>query len=123
LAAAQSATGHFEVYCDGVGFFLEKVDSAPPPRKLLLFLRTSFPGIPHVPKAQWKEVAVFRNGCIADGECEVLARGRVWLDDEATRDARRVSGKYEIELNGQSLRGQFAAKRRYYRGDPPRICM
>lgn len=40
---AQAATGRFEIYCDGAGFFLEKVDGAPAPRKLLLFLYTGFP--------------------------------------------------------------------------------
>ena len=122
LPAAQNATGHFEVYRDGVGFFLEKIGGAPASGKLLLFLRTGFPGIAYVPKAKWKEVSVFRNGCIADGKCEVLARGRVWLDHEATYDARRISGKYEIEGNGQYLRGQFAVTLRGYKR-PPRLCM
>ena len=66
-------------------------------------------GINYVPKEEWKDVYVYRNGCIADGKCEVLARGKVWLDNEAMPDASRVSGKYEIELNGQHLRGQFPA--------------
>src|ERR1700761_3191720 len=75
-ASAEAATGHFEVYCDGVGFFLAKIDGAPEPKKLLLFLRTGFPGIPYVPKDDWKDVYVYRNGCAADGKCEVLAHGR-----------------------------------------------
>jgi len=123
-ATAQDATGHFEVYCDGVGFFLAKVDGAPAPRRLLLFLYTGFPGIPHVPKGDWKDVYVYRNGCAADGKCEVLARGKVQLDVDITPDGkrrRRVSGKYEIELSGQHLRGQFAAEQRFYK-HPPRIC-
>jgi hypothetical protein len=120
--SAQNPIGHFEVYCDGVGFFLPKVDGAPALREVLLFLYTGFPGIPYVPKEKWKDLYVYRNGCVADGKCEVLARGRVWLDDEATGNAMRVSGKYEIELNGQHLRGQFAAKRRDEK-QPPRRCM
>lgn len=43
--SAQNASGHFEVYCDGVGFFLGKIDGAPVPGRLLLFLYTGFPGI------------------------------------------------------------------------------
>ena len=121
-ASAQGATGHFEVYCDGVGFFLAKVDRAPAPRKLLLFLRTDFPGIPYVPKEEWKDVFVYRDGCAADGKCEVLAHGRVRLDNEITPDGRSVSGRYEIELKGQQLDGHFAAERRFYK-HPPRICM
>jgi hypothetical protein len=119
--SSQDATGHFEVYCDGVGFFLAKVDGAPAPRKLLLFLYTGFPGITAVPKEEWKDVSVYRNGCAADGKCEVLTHGKVWLDNELTWDSRRVSGKYEIELSGQYLQGRFAAERRFFR-NPPRIC-
>jgi hypothetical protein len=120
-SSTADASGRFEVYCDGVGFFLLKVDGAPVPGKLFLFLYTSFPGIPYVPKETWKDVAVYRNECFSDSKCEVLAHGKIWLD-EAMPDARRVSGKYEIELNGQHLRGQFAAKRRQSK-HPSRICM
>jgi hypothetical protein len=121
-SSGRKATGHFEVYCDGVGFFLAKVDGAPAPGKLFLFLYTGFPGFPYVPKETWKDVYVYRNGCIADGKCEALARGKVWLDNEAMPDARRVSGKYEIEFNGQHVRGQFAVKVHDYK-TPPRLCM
>src|SRR3954467_4589656 len=38
LASALSTTGHFEVYCDGVGLFLAKIDGAPARRNLLSFL-------------------------------------------------------------------------------------
>jgi hypothetical protein len=120
-APAQNSTGRFEVYCNGVGIFLAKVDGAPAPRKVLLFLYTGFPGIPYVPKEEWKEVSVYRNGCRADGACDVLTRGKVRLDTEITPDGRRVSGKYEIEFSGQHLHGQFAAERRNYR-HPPWIC-
>lgn len=119
--SAQNATGHFEVYCDGVGFFLAKIDGAPGPRKLLLFLYTGFPGFTYVPKEEWKDGIVYRNGCAADGKCEVLAHGRVRLDNELIPDSKHVSGKYEIELSGQHLHGQFATERRVYR-HPPRIC-
>ena len=121
-SSTNNATGRFEVYCDGVGFFLTKVDGAPAPGKLLLFSHTGFPSIPYMPKETWKEVYVYRDGCIADGKCEVLAHGKVWLDDEAMPEAKRVSGKYEIELNGQHISGQFAAKRHDYKR-APRLCM
>jgi hypothetical protein len=119
--SAQNATGRFEVYCDGFGFFLGKVDGAPAPGKLLLFLYTGFPGIRYVPKEKWTDVLVYRNGCIADGKCEIFAHGKVWLDDEATVDTRRVSGRYDIERNGQHLGGRFAAKLHNY-STPVRIC-
>jgi hypothetical protein len=121
-SSTHNATGRFEVCCDGAGFFPVKVDGAPVPGKLFLFLYTGFPRTPYVPKEAWKDVYVYRHGCLADGKCEALARGKGWLDDEAMPDVRRVSGKYEIELNGQHLRGQFVAKRHDYK-NPPRLCM
>jgi hypothetical protein len=40
--SSNGAMGRFEMYCDGVGLFLTKVDGAPAPRKLLLFVYTGF---------------------------------------------------------------------------------
>jgi hypothetical protein len=37
LASAATATGHFEVYCDGVGLFLAKIDGVPASEKLVCF--------------------------------------------------------------------------------------
>ena len=90
-SSAQGATGRFEVYCDGVGFFLANVEGAPAPRKLFLFLHANFPAIPYVPKEEWTNVFVYRNGCVADGKCQVLTHGKVRLDSEFTPDSRRVS--------------------------------
>jgi len=117
------AIGRFEVYCDGVGFFLAKIDGAPAPGELVLFLYLDFPpGAIYLPAEKWADVFVYRKGCAADGKCEITARGRVWLDAEATPGAKRISGKYEIDLNGQHLNGQFVAKRHEYKY-PPRICI
>jgi hypothetical protein len=121
-APAHGAAGRFEAYCDGIGFFLTKVEGAPIPGKLLLFLYTDFPAVtPEVPKGEWTNVLVYRNGCAADGKCEVLAHGRVRLDNKITHMDRQVSGEYEIDLGGRHLHGQFEAKRRAYKL-PPRIC-
>jgi len=122
-ASAQDASGRFEVYCDGIGFFLTRVVGAPPTRKMLLFLRTDFPGIPYVPKNEWKSVYVYRDGCVPDGKCEVLTNGKVRLDNEFTPDSRHATGQYEIELAGQYIHGQFAAgwRQRRYKS-PVRIC-
>lgn len=120
--SSERATGRFEVYCDGVGLFLTKVDGAPAPRKLLLFMYTGFPGVPYVARDEWKDVKVYRDGCTADGKCEVLARGRIRLDNEIAPDGHHVAGKYEIDLTGQQIRGTFTAERHRYK-HPPRICM
>lgn len=37
VVSENTATGHFEVYCDGVGLFLTKIDGAPAPGRLVLF--------------------------------------------------------------------------------------
>ncbi|HTT32266.1 MAG TPA: hypothetical protein VMH48_01575 [Methylomirabilota bacterium] len=119
---AHSATGHFEVYCDGVGFFLNRIEGAPAAGKLFLFLHIAFPpGAIYLPEEKWSDVFVYRNRCAADGKCEVIAHGKVWLDAGATPAAERVSGKYEIDLNGQHLEGRFVAKRHRYK-HAPRIC-
>src|SRR5579863_8554901 len=121
-SSARGAAGGFEVYCDGIGFSLANVEGAPAPKTLFLFLYTGFPGYPYwVQKQEWKDVYVYRGGCAADGKCDVLTHGGVWLDHEITPDGRHVSGKYEIELGGQPIRGQFATSRRVSR-HVTRIC-
>jgi hypothetical protein len=119
-ASAQNATGYFEEYCDGFGFFLAKVDGAPALGRLFLFLDADFSPIRDVPKEEWKDVLVYRTACIDDEKCKVLARGKVWLDFEATGASWYISGKYDIERNGQHLRGRFTTKRRDVK--IPRVC-
>ena len=41
-ASVPRASGHFEEYCDGVGIFLAKVDSAPTSGKLVSFATWAF---------------------------------------------------------------------------------
>ena len=114
LASARTATGHFELYCDGVGLFLGKIDGAPASGKLVLFSRLAFPGGTfdgkYVGQGKWSDVYVFRHGCSRD-ECESIADGRVWIDSLYTPD-KPMSGKYEITLNGKLLKGTFIAKKR-----------
>ena len=120
-ASAQNATGRFEVYCDGLGFFLKNVDGAPAPGKLYVFSRTGHPGVDWVPKETWTDVFVFRGGCSPRGGCGILATGKFWLDSEAGSEAKRISGKYDIDLDGRHLLGQFQARLHRYR-NPPRLC-
>ena len=122
LASEDAATGHFEIYCDGIGLFLSKIDGAPASGKLVLFseLGSTFDG-EYVGQWKWSNIYVFRDGCLPDGKCESIADGRVWID---TRDAlpKRISGKYEIKLNGKLIKGTFFAKKRV-RKRPLRLCM
>jgi hypothetical protein len=128
LAAAATSTGHFEVYCDGVGIFLANIDGAPAPRRLVLFSRLGFPpgtmGGGYIGQGRWSNVYVHRDGCVPDGKCESIADGKVWIDtpDEQDTQVKRISGKYEINLNGKHLEGTFLVKR-HDRRHPLRLCM
>jgi len=127
-ASVTASTGHFEVYCDGVGIFLAKIDGAPAPGKLVLFSPVSFPpgtiGDRYFGQGKWSNIYVLRDGCVPDGKCESIADGRVWIDAPDTQDAppKHISGRYEINLNGTHLEGTFLAKR-HFRRHPLRLCM
>jgi len=131
-AFAATATGHFEVYCDGVGIFLAKIEGAPAPGKLVLFSRMRFPpgtvGGRYLRQGKWSNAAVFRNGCVPDGKCKSIADAKVLIDAWDTPDysreppPKRISGKYEIDLKGKHLEGIFLVKQ-YHRRQPLRLCM
>jgi hypothetical protein len=130
-ASAADASGHYEVYCDGVGIFLANIDGTPAPRKLALFSGMDFPpgtmGDSYIGQGKWSDVVVLPNGCVPDGKCEGIARGKIWIDVWDAPGAgdpppKRISGKYEIDLNGKHLEGQFAVKRRIP-NRAERVCM
>ncbi len=127
-ASVTTPTGHFEVYCDGVGIFLAKIDGAPAPGKLVLFSPTSFPpgtfGGRYFEQGKWSDIYVYRDGCVPDGKCESIADGKVWIDatDKQDTQPKHISGKYEINLNGKHLKGTFLAKL-HDRRRPLRLCM
>lgn len=121
-ASTPTATGHFEVYCDGVGLFLAKIDGAPASGKLVVFspLGGTFGG-EYVGQGKWSDVYVFHDGCVPDGKCESIANGRIWIDAPDI-PPKHISGKYKINLNGKLIEGRFIAKRRD-RKPPLRLCM
>jgi hypothetical protein len=130
-SSTNNATGRFEVYCDGVGIFLANIDGEPAPGKLVLLSIMGFPpgtmGGRYFGQGKWSNVYVYRDGCVPDGKCESIARGKIWIDDSDTSEtgnteAKRISGKYEIDLNGKHLEGPFVAKRRD-RKHALRLCM
>jgi hypothetical protein len=120
-----SASGRFEVYCDGIGIFLTKIEGPPTYRKLVLFSRIDFPpgtlGGRLLGQGKWSDISVLQDGCIPDGKCDSVANGRVWIDAPDT-SPDHISGKYEISFNGSLLKGRFHAKRRD-RKSPLRLCM
>ena len=126
-ASSPTATGHFEVYCDGVGIFLGKIDGAPPSGKLILFLSVDFPsgtmGGLYIGQGKWSDIYVLRDGCVPDGKCSSIAGGKVWIDAPEGADGtpQRISGKYKINLNGRHLEGPFLVRRRD-RKRPLRLC-
>ena len=130
LSPESVATGHFEVYCDGVGIFLARIDSAPAPGKLVLFFVVGFPpgtAGSYIGQGQWSKIYVFPDGCVPDGKCKSIASGRVWIDAQDAQDNRdtpptHISGKYEIKLNSKHLEGAFVAKL-HNRRRPLRLCM
>jgi len=70
---------------------------------------------------------VYRDGCVPDGKCESIARGKVWIDawdssDTGGMPPKRISGKYEIDLSGKYLEGRFVAKEHSSK-HPLRLCM
>jgi hypothetical protein len=59
-ASAAEASGHFEWYCDGFGFYLSKIDGAPAPKELVLFLLMNLPPAAfYLPTKEWRDVAVY----------------------------------------------------------------
>lgn len=131
LPSAFAAEGRFDVYCDGVGISLEKIQGLPASRKLVLFSYLGFPagtmGGAYLGEGRWSDVEVYSDGCVPDGKCGVIAHGRVWIEDSNAPQTkhgapRKISGRYVIELNGKSVAGTFIAK--YRRGRRiVRICM
>jgi hypothetical protein len=126
-----NATGQYDIYCDGVGFFLTNIDGVPAPGKLLLFSYMSTPGGTfggrYIGQGNWTYAFVYRDGCIPDGKCEKMADGKVWIDEWDTPTAgapvpKRISGKYEIDFMGEHLEGNFAAKQHLSK-HPLRLCM
>jgi len=78
-------------------------------------------------QGMWSDVYVFRDGCVPDGKCDSIADGKLWVDasdmpDTGDKPSKRISGKYEIDLNGKHLEGRFVAKRHVSK-HPLRLCM
>jgi hypothetical protein len=130
-ASAVRDTGRFEVYCDGVGIFLAKIDGVPAPETLVLFSQVNFPpgtiGGRYLGQGKWSNVFVYGDGCVPDGKCESIAHGRVWIDEWDTSNTgglppKRISGKYDIDLDGKHLQGNFVA-REHSSKHPLRLCM
>ena len=120
-ASSRDATGDFTVYCDGAGLFLSNVASAPG-SKLVLFSRMSFPpgtmGDYYIGQGKWSYVKVLPKGCLPEGKCESIGQGKLWIDDWNTEGTlnpvpKRISGKYEVDLDGKHLVGNFVAKENY----------
>ena len=119
LLSADSPSGRFERYCDGVWFFLTKIDGLPASEKVTLFFRMPFPpGAVYLTEESWWW-QVYAQVCSAQGQCEDATSAKMWLNKGAS-SGEIISGKYEIDFHGQHLQAQFAAKRR--KPTKTRIC-
>lgn len=127
LASVATARAHFEMYCDGVGIFLAKIDGAPAPKKFVLFSPMSFP--PDTFKGRsfgqgsGPPFMSFVMGASPTASARALPTAE-YGSTSRTRKTRRqnFSGKYEINLNGKLLEGNFFA-RRHDRKHPLRLYM
>ena len=103
------------------------------PRKLVLFSRVSFPPGTfggYIGQGQWLTTYVLPPGCVDTRNCKVIAHGRIWIDpwddEQGKRDAppERITGKYEIDLNGKHFKGHFAVQeKRRTSAESVRVCM
>jgi hypothetical protein len=116
LLAAKAASGRFSPHCDGASFYLSKIDGLPSEQKINLNLRQHFSWWNYRPQEVWEDVYAER--CTPLGKCEAASHARIWLDKAGPKD-KRVSGKYELDLGGQHLEGNFLLK---YRNDKAWLC-
>jgi hypothetical protein len=124
LSAADS-NGRFEWYCDGLGFFLAGINGASEPKEFALFLGLDFPRRP-LPTEEWQDVSIFPKGCVLDGRCKSIGNGKVWLEKRSWLEAenmlaKRIYGKYKLDVNGKHLEGTFTARMRT-RPSAYRVC-
>lgn len=125
-ASANTLKGRFELYCVDVGIFLTEIDGAPAPRKLALFFSPSFGAIQgRFPRDTWYDVSVYNDWCVpSKSKCQSVGHGKVWVDGPdpgpGAPPSKRISGKYEIDLNGKHLEGDFVAKEHNYK--PVGVC-
>lgn len=109
MAAAKTATGHFTYVCRRAAFFLTKVDGLDPKEKLTLSLSHYGPVGWETAQEDWEDVAAER--CGTDGKCERAIQAKIWLN-KSNPDDKRVSGKYDVNFQGQHVEGTFVVKYR-----------
>jgi hypothetical protein len=93
-ASAVTPTGEYEVYCDGVGIFLDKVDGVSASGKPVLFYKVPFPPgtVGYlIGQGRWNEAFVLPEGCVPDGKCETVAYGKIWIDRWDAEDTESFS--------------------------------
>jgi hypothetical protein len=116
LSASKNASGWFSPHCDGASFYLSKVDGLPFEQTLVLNIQSHMSWGLYRPQEVW--VDVYGARCVSAGKCEAASHARIWLNKVGPKD-KRVSSKYEVDLGGQQLAGEFVAK---YRKDKTWLC-
>jgi hypothetical protein len=119
-AFATDSKGYFQDDCSGTTIHITKIDRPHGGQQLVLRLNTG-----HLHYWYYSEESLWWDAegklCSVDGKCEEATHARVWVNEEKTTNYKRISGKYEVELNGQRLEGQFVVKYRKYKPLP--ICL
>ena len=67
------------------------------------------PLVNYRPQERWEDV--FSERCSSAAKCEAATHARIWLDKGNVKD-KRVSGKHDVDFNGQHLEGTFLVKYR-----------
>jgi hypothetical protein len=107
----------FETDCDGATFHFRTLDATSGGQKFVFRLSLgNLHFIPELMGGNWLDAKGKR--CSADGKCEEASQARIWLN--RTKGYKHISGRYELDLGGQHIQGQFAAK--YRKHKPMLIC-
>jgi hypothetical protein len=118
-AFAADSKGYFQDDCSGTTIHITKFDGPHGGQQLVLRLSTG-----HLHYWYYSEESRWWDAegklCSVDGKCQESTHARVWVNYAKEMD-KRISGKYEVDLNGQRLEGQFVVKNRKYKPLP--ICM
>ncbi len=110
-SSAAGGSGRFVPECNGVTFYLTKVEE-------LKVYADLAPWWVLQSEKKWKDVSGERRS--PGGKSERATNPRIWLG-EGGKNSSHISGKYQVDFGGQHLEGQFVAK--YRKHSPPVDCM
>lgn len=113
-AFAADGKGYFQDDCDGTTIHITKSNGSHGDQQLALRLNAHGPLFfwYYSEESRWWDAEGKR--CSVDGKCEEATHARVWVNYANGMD-KRISGKYEVDLNGQHVEGRFIVLNRFHR--------